>query len=90
MSSIERRSHIRYDIQQEVHYINPDAPGEIFTGIIKNISHSGLCLYLLNPVTVGQEITIKSKHELYRKGTIVWFSETGEKLDIYKAGLKFV
>jgi hypothetical protein len=79
MSSVERRSHIRYDIQ-----------GEIFTGIIKNISHSGLCLYVLNPVTVGQQITIKSKHELYRKGTIMWLSETGEKFDIYKVGLKFV
>ncbi len=90
MSSVERRSYVRYDIQQEIHYISPDTPGEIFTGIIKNISHSGLCLYVLNPVTVGQEITIKSKHELYKKGIIVWFSETGEKFGIYKVGLKFI
>jgi hypothetical protein len=90
MSSIERRSHIRYDIQQEIQYITPDAPIESFAGVIKNISHSGVCLYALNPVKIGQEITIKSKQELYKKGIVVWFRETGEKFDIYKAGLKFV
>ncbi len=90
MRSIERRTQIRYDIQQEIQYISHDTPGEIFTGIIKNISHSGMCLYVLNSVQVGQEITIKSKHELYRKGIIVWCYETGEKFDIYKVGLKFI
>ncbi len=89
MASVERRKHMRYDIQQEIDYINPDALGEIFSGIIKNISRSGMCLYVLSPVKVGQEITIKSKQKLYRKGTVVWFRETGDKFDIYKAGLKF-
>ena len=90
MASVERRKYYRYDIQQEIRYISPDAPRESFTGVIKNISHSGLCLYALDPVRIGQEITIKSKQELYRKGTVVWFRETGEKFDIYKVGLQFV
>ena len=90
MASVERRRHIRYDIQQEIDYIDPDSPGKIVAGVIKNISHSGMCLYVLNPVKIGQEITSKSTQELYREGIIVWFKETGEKFDIYKVGLKFL
>jgi hypothetical protein len=89
MASVERRIHMRYDIQQEIDYINPDALGEIFSGVIKNISRSGMCLYILSPIKVGQVITIKSKRKLYRKGTVVWFKETAGKFDIYKVGLKF-
>lgn len=89
MESIERRKHMRYDIQQEIDYASPDALGGIFSGIIKNISRSGMCLYVLNPVRLGQEITIKSKQGLYRRGIVIWFKEAGAKFDIYKVGLEF-
>ncbi len=90
MASVERRKYYRYDIQQEIQYISPDAPRESFIGVIKNISHSGVCLYALNPVRIGQELTINSKQELYKRGTVVWFRETGEEYAIYKVGLQFV
>lgn len=89
MESIERRSHIRYDIQQEIQYANPDTLEEILTGIIVNFSQSGICLYVFRPVKLGQEIAIRYGHQYHRKGVIVWCNKWAEALDIYKVGLKF-
>ena len=90
MASTEIRKHIRVDIQEEIQCVNPDTPEESSTGVLMNISYSGMCLCLLSPVKVGQEITVKSKHRHHKKGVIVWCHETGEKFDIYKVGLKFL
>lgn len=90
MASLERRKHIRCDIQEEIQCVNPATPEENSTGVIRNISYSGMCLYVLSRVKVGQEITIKSRHRHYKKSVIVWCNETGEKFDIYKVGVKFV
>jgi hypothetical protein len=90
MASIERKKHIRADIQEEIQCVNPVTPEENSTGVVRNISFSAMCLYVLSPVRIGQEITVKSAHRHYKKGVIVWCNKTGEKFDIYKAGLKFV
>ena len=80
---LERRERNRYDIRQEIQCIYPELPEESFAGIIKNLSHSGMCLYLLNPVRIGQEVLLS------KEGIVVWCRETGETLGIYKVGLKF-
>ena len=86
---LERRERNRYDIRQEIQCIYPESPEESFAGIIKNLSHSGMCLYLLNPVRIGQEVLLKSRQHLSKEGIVVWCRETGETLGIYKVGLKF-
>jgi hypothetical protein len=48
-----------------------DSPGKIFSGIFTNISHSGKCLYVLNPVKIGQEITIKTNRKS-TEGIVAW------------------
>ena len=48
-----------------------------------------MCLYVSNPVSVSQEITIKRKNQYYVRGTVIWCNEIGERLNPYKIGLKF-
>lgn len=90
MEAMERRAHIRYDFQEEVQYINPDTPEEIFDGVVVNFSQSGVCLYMLSPLRVGQEITIMNEHgyQYRKKGVVVWCNKWGENVDIYRAGVK--
>jgi c-di-GMP-binding flagellar brake protein YcgR len=90
MGSFERRRHVRYDVQLETEYTGSGSSGRIFSGIIKNISHSGMCLYVLDPVKAGQEISIKSGQKSYRKGIVVWLKETSDDFGIYKIGLRFL
>ncbi len=89
MRAIERRMHVRYGIRQEIDYDSPDVPGEIFVGSVKNISHSGMCLYLSNPVSVGQEITVRRQNQYYVKGIVVWCSERGDRANRHEVGLEF-
>jgi len=91
MEAMERRAHIRYDFQEEVQYINPDTPEEIFDGVVVNFNQSGVCLYMLNPLRVGQEITIMNEdgYQYRKKGVVVWCNKWGENVDIYRAGVKF-
>jgi len=88
MGRIERRVNIRYDYQQEVQYLNPAAPGKILDGVVVNFSRSGICLFMLSPLRVGQEITIMSE-EYHKKGVVVWCNKWVDNFDIYRAGVKF-
>jgi len=85
----ERRAYARYDIQQDIKYIDPDTHREISSNVI-NISRGGICLYLFTPVRVGDEIIIKYGDQHLKKGVVAWFSKIPESLDIYKVGLKFL
>lgn len=47
--------------------------GKIIRGIAMNISVSGICLYIPQPLDEGQEITIKSVvHGCPQKATVCW------------------
>jgi hypothetical protein len=87
----DRRRYNRHDFQQEISYIfgRSDAE-EICTGITVNMSCSGMCLHVSNPLSLGQEITIKRENQYYVKGTVIWCNELSEKLHPYKIGLQFV
>lgn len=90
MQAGDRRRYSRYDFQQEISYIlRPSDSEKICTGIIMNMSCSGMCLYASGPVSLGQKITIKRENQYYIKGTVVWCNEMGAGLHSYKVGLKF-
>ena len=89
MTAIERRIHVRYGTRQEIDYDSPDVPGEIFVGSIINISHSGMCLYVSNPVRLGQEITVRRENQYYVKGIVVWCNESGGRINRHEVGLEF-
>lgn len=91
MPARERRQHDRYDFQQEIVYtLHPPISAKTNTGIIVNMSCSGMCLYASNPVRLGQEITVKRGNQYYVKGTVIWSNETFERMNPYKVGLKYV
>ena len=83
-----RRMHIRYDIEKEIHYVLSDQDQKRYKGIIINISDSGMGLFVFSPLHEGQEIIIKSDEtSLNRKGNVRWCHEMGE--NIFKIGLDF-
>lgn len=89
VSSCNRRTHIRYELQQEIIYVLPhQTTDKIFRGIITDISEAGMGLYAYNPLNEGQQITIMSEsRELNRKGIVRWCHELGDS--VYKIGLMF-
>ena len=91
MQTSERRRYSRYDFQQEISYIlHPSNSEKIYPGIIVNMSCSGMCLHVSNPVSSGQEITIRRENQYYIKGTVVRCNEMGGRLHTYEVGLQFV
>jgi hypothetical protein len=90
MPASDRRRYSRYDSQQEISYIlHPSNSEKIYTGIIVNMSCAGMCLYVANPLSLGQEITIEQKNQYYVKGTVIWCYEMSSRLNPYRVGLKF-
>ena len=86
---LNRRMHIRYEVEKEIQYVMKERVGQSFKGLIVNISDSGMGLFVFNPLHEGQEITIKSDEKsLNRQGIVRRCHEMGEK--IYKVGLEFI
>ena len=90
MPESDRRRYRRYDLQQQISYVlNRSHSEQMHTGIMVNMSSAGMCLNVSNPVSSGQEITIKRENQFYIEGTVVWCDKLGETLNPYKVGLKF-
>jgi hypothetical protein len=86
---LNRRMHIRYEVEKEIQYVKKERAGKSFKGLIVNISDSGIGLFVFNPLHEGQEIIIKSDEKsLNRRGIVRRCHEMGEK--IYKVGLEFI
>ncbi len=84
----ERRGHNRFAFLRKISYhLYPLADKEIHTGTIVNLSRSGLCLSVQNPLIVGQKITVKIKETGFN-GTVVWCS-AGEESETYQVGVEF-
>ena len=84
-----RRKHNRFDFLQQISYVmHPSASGGVRTGTIVNLSRSGLCLWVRNPIVAGQEITIRTTIDIH--GVVVWCRERIENPDAYELGLKFL
>lgn len=59
-----------------IEYLDPNAPDEIIRGIAINVSESGVCLYIPQPLNKGQEITIRSIiYSSPQKATVCWSEE---------------
>lgn len=55
----ERRAGTRIYTAQRIKYtLNHSSPGGIFSGLMINMSHSGLCVYTHNFLAEGQIITL--------------------------------
>ena len=50
--------------------VNPVTPEENSTGVVRDISCSAMCLYVLSPVRIGQEITLKVHIDITRKALL--------------------
>jgi hypothetical protein len=86
LNNIERRKHIRYDYFNHVIEYYSKSSDEVFKGVTINISNSGLCLQILKPLSIGQEIKIKRAPSIsYQPATVRWI----KKIDgtLYNVGL---
>ncbi len=85
------RKSVRRDFHSPVDYeVESDAAKITFKGHTINISDSGLRLCLSNPISEGQEITIKKSLLPFscKKAVVRWVKKIDKK--IYMAGLSCI
>jgi len=89
-TGVERRRHPRYDFSDAVELrVNPSGLSETHSGLILNVSESGLCIYTCDPLSVGQDLTIKtSLRAPVLKATIRWVRKYRD--DLFKIGVMFI
>ena len=85
--SIERREHARYDFPHRIEYIlNSETSDEILKAVAINISKTGLCLYIFNPLGEGQKMVFKSTLPVpFRTASVRWIKKIED--NFYKIGL---
>ncbi len=87
----EKRTDIRYEFPSTVEYgLIPEKTGEVFKGLTVNISNSGLCLYVYDPLSEGQEIAIEKCVLPFpcQRAVVRWIKKVDE--DIYMSGVRFL
>jgi PilZ domain len=86
---LNKRAHIRYDLQTEIQYILESQTDQFLKGILTDISDAGLNLYVFQPLPEGQIIMIKSDtQDLNKRAMVRWCRELGD--NIYRTGAMFV
>lgn len=89
--SSERRQYFRFDLANVVELVTPGpAPNDQFRGVTINISETGMSLFVFQPVSTNDTITIvKSMLPLsHRAGSVRWVNRLAP--DFYKIGMMFV
>lgn len=87
---VEQRRHLRYPFNYTIKYaVTPMLAENYSTGIISNISSSGICLYTSNALVKGQEIIIKTILPTFFKKAVVRWCENTSK-NFWKSGLEFI
>jgi hypothetical protein len=90
MTVSDKRRHSRDDTISTVQYVLNRLPSEeIFDGVIANMSASGVCLLTTNPLSNGQDITIKNKIPATSQTATVRWSTKYHDL-YYMAGLELL
>jgi hypothetical protein len=86
---LERRRCQRDNLMEIVDYVpSPYSSDIILRGLIKDFSHSGICLIAARPLEKGQEIMVDSIIIPYsKKVTVRWQQIIGSAT--YKVGLEF-
>ena len=85
----ERRKYQRDNLMEMVRYApSPHKSEIVLRGLIKDYSHSGICLIALQPLEKGQEIMVNSIIMPYsKKATVRWQQNIGSAT--YKVGIEF-
>jgi PilZ domain len=86
---LEKRKYQRRDLMQIVQYaLTPLDSDTILKGVIKDYSHSGICLIAPQVLEEGQEIIVSSfVMPSSKKGVVKWQQAYGDAN--YKVGLEF-
>ncbi len=85
-----KRKNVRYDFSTALQYSVTEEDRVSRRAISINISSSGLCLYLYEPLAIGQQIVIrKSVLPIPQKEATVRWIEKGARSEMYKAGVEF-
>jgi hypothetical protein len=81
----------RYDYSSTLNYCLADEDKDSRRAITINISLSGLCLYLYEPVAARQRIIIRNSVLPFanKEATVVWIKKAEIEEGIYKAGVEF-
>jgi hypothetical protein len=90
MTAVDKRRHRRSDTIRAVQYVTTHVrKDEIFDGVVSNLSESGLCLLTTNPLSEGQNITIRNRIQAnFQTATVRWI--TKYRGLYYMAGLEFM
>ncbi len=85
----EKRHEKRYPFPSTIDYILiHGSAAEVHKGITRDVSQTGLGLYLFDPLPEGQTIYIQSPLPVgSRTATVCWIQKESD--DFYKSGLRF-
>jgi len=86
---LNKRAHIRHDLQTEIQYVIESQSDQFLKGILTDISDAGLSLYVFQPLPEGLTIKIKSDtRDSSKRAMVRWCSELGD--NIYRVGIMFL
>ena len=81
----DKRKHERFNFPYTIECFDPHNGDKVIRGIAMNISVSGVCLYIPQPLDKGQEITIRSVvYGCPQTATVCWSEKYDE--EYYKIG----
>jgi len=91
MSYASTRRDRRYDYPSRIDYVlGSQAEGEVVRrGITIDLSSTGLCMYLLDPLPQGQKITIMTALPVASQAAVICWTRKDEN-SLYRSGLKFI
>jgi len=78
LPALEKRKCIRHDfaVKVAIRYIARSSGDDLLEGFLANKSLSGLCLFTLYPLTIGEEIRIKKNVYIpFQKAEVKWIKE---------------
>ena len=86
----ETRRELRYEFGYAIEYaVNTGSQDESFSGVVANISCSGLCLCSPHQLSEGQTVILKSiLPVIHHKAIVRWSKKVTESS--HKAGLEFI
>jgi hypothetical protein len=85
---LEKRKCFRHDfaIRVAIQYVSGPSEDTIHKGFLANKSSSGLCLFTVNPLHIGEEIRLeRNVYVPFQKAKVKWTREVNKQW--YAAGL---
>jgi len=91
MSYSSTRKGPRYDFPLTIEYVlGSQVEGEVpRKGITIDLSATGLCMYMLDPLPQGQQIIIKTALPVDSRTAVICWTRN-EESSLYRSGLKFI